>query len=182
MKEQPISFPLTNAEFLKVISNSFCRFLRVETSRSPEKLKPLHGAIAADLSRRLGEGYHVCSQGFGLGEEFTVRGRYVPKRVDITIFKQDKVAAGVAVKFVMQNYSQNSNNYFENMLGETANIRAAGYPYFQISSFRINCLIIGGTPIRPSNGGRPLRSGMLPNTSAFRGTMRMFSITRPTRR
>lgn len=132
MKEQPISFPLTNAEFLKVISNSFCRFLRVETSRSPEKLKPLHGAIAADLSRRLGEGYHVCSQGFGLGEEFTVRGRYVPKRVDITIFKQDKVAAGVAVKFVMQNYSQNSNNYFENMLGETANIRAAGYPYFQI--------------------------------------------------
>ena len=130
MKEQPISFPLTNAEFLKVISNSFCRFLRVETSRSPEKLKPLHGAIAADLSRRLGEGYHVCSQGFGLGEEFTVRGRYVPKRVDITIFKQDKVAAGVAVKFVMQNYSQNSNNYFENMLGETANIRAAGYPYF----------------------------------------------------
>ena len=52
MKEQPISFPLTNAEFLKVISNSFCRFLRVKTSRSPEKLKPLHGAIAADLSRR----------------------------------------------------------------------------------------------------------------------------------
>ena len=132
MKEQPISFPLTNAEFLKVISNSFCRFLRVKTSRSPEKLKPLHGAIAADLSRRLGEGYHICSQGFGLGKEFTVRGRYVPKRVDITIFKQDKVAAGVAVKFVMQNYSQNSNNYFENMLGETANIRAAGYPYFQI--------------------------------------------------
>lgn len=87
MKEQPISFPLTNAEFLKVISNSFCRFLRVKTSRSPEKLKPLHGAIAADLSRRLGEGYHICSQGFGLGKEFTVRGRYVPKRVDITIFK-----------------------------------------------------------------------------------------------
>ena len=32
----------------------------------------------------------------------------------------------------MQNYSQNSNNYFENMLGETANIRAAKCPYFQI--------------------------------------------------
>ena len=84
MKEQPISFPLTNAEFLKVISNSFCRFLRVKTSRSPEKLKPLHGAIAADLSRRLGEGYHICSQGFGLGKEFTVRGRYVPKRLNST--------------------------------------------------------------------------------------------------
>lgn len=32
----------------------------------------------------------------------------------------------------MQNYSQNSNNYFENMLGETANIRTANCPYFQI--------------------------------------------------
>ena len=32
----------------------------------------------------------------------------------------------------MQNYSQNSNNYFENMLGETANIRCTNIPYFQI--------------------------------------------------
>ncbi len=36
------------------------------------------------------------------------------------------------VKFVMQNYSQNSVNYFENMLGETANIRSKNIPYFQI--------------------------------------------------
>ena len=36
------------------------------------------------------------------------------------------------MKFVMRNYSQNSNNYFENMLGETANIRSSGVPYFQI--------------------------------------------------
>ena len=33
---------------------------------------------------------------------------------------------------VMRNYSQNSNNYFENMLGETANIRSNAIPYFQI--------------------------------------------------
>ena len=32
----------------------------------------------------------------------------------------------------MNNYSQNSNNYFENMLGETANICCANIPYFQI--------------------------------------------------
>ena len=32
----------------------------------------------------------------------------------------------------MRNYSQNSNNYFENMLGETANIRMNSIPYFQI--------------------------------------------------
>ena len=44
----------------------------------------------------------------------------------------DEVVAGIGVKFVMQNYSQNSNNYFENMLGETANIRCSNVPYFQI--------------------------------------------------
>ena len=32
----------------------------------------------------------------------------------------------------MNNYSQNSNNYFENMLGETANIRTNNKEYFQI--------------------------------------------------
>lgn len=32
----------------------------------------------------------------------------------------------------MNNYFQNSNNYFENMLGETANIRARNKKYFQI--------------------------------------------------
>ena len=54
------------------------------------------------------------------------------KKVDITITKQNKPIAGFAIKFVMQNYSQNSNNYFENMLGETANIRSNRIPYFQI--------------------------------------------------
>lgn len=54
------------------------------------------------------------------------------KTVDVTIFKDKKDIAGVAVKFVMNNYSQNSNNYFENMLGETANIRANKKKYYQI--------------------------------------------------
>lgn len=52
------------------------------------------------------------------------------KKADITILKDKK--SGVGVKFVMSNYLQNSNNYFENMLGETANIRSAKIPYFQI--------------------------------------------------
>lgn len=132
MKEQNISFPLTNAEFLKVISNSFCRFLQKGTSRSTDKLKPLHGAIACDLHRRLGSDYEIISQGYGVGKEAQIQGRYIKKWVDITVTKRSKAVAGLAVKFVMQNYSQNSNNYFENMLGETANIRANKCPYFQI--------------------------------------------------
>lgn len=56
------------------------------------------------------------------------------KRVDITIKSSDthEILAGIGIKFVMQNYAQNSSNYFENMLGETANIRCNNYPYFQV--------------------------------------------------
>lgn len=122
---------MDNQEFLKVVGNSFKKFLETG-SRSNEKLKILHGAIAKDLKDRLGVGYSVCSLGIGNGKEEKLDGRYIDKVVDITIKRGQKSIAGIGVKFVMQNYSQNSNNYFENMLGETANIRCANIPYFQI--------------------------------------------------
>ena len=122
---------MDNHEFLTVVRDSFKKFLETG-SRSNEKLKILHGAIAKDLKERLGKEYSVQSLGVGNGKEMKIDGRYIDKAVDITILKEDKPIAGIGVKFVMQNYSQNSNNYFENMLGETANIRCANIPYFQI--------------------------------------------------
>lgn len=125
---------LSNQQFLDKVLTSFKEFISCGTSRSTAKLKPLHGAIAADIAELLGNDYKVYSQGFGNGREQKIGGRYIDKRVDITIeeIATQKPVAGIGVKFVMQNYSQNSNNYFENMLGETANIRAANCPYFQI--------------------------------------------------
>lgn len=122
---------MDNQEFLMVVGNSFKKFLETG-SRSNEKLKILHGSIAQDLKERLGNGYYVQSLGIGNGKEMKLDGRYIEKVVDITILKDCTPIAGIGVKFVMQNYSQNSNNYFENMLGETANIRCANIPYFQI--------------------------------------------------
>lgn len=132
MKKQKILFPMTNTDFLRALSNSFLAFLESRTSRSTQKLRPLHGALAEDLSKRLGGAYEIVSLGYGNEKEARIAGRYFDKKVDITILKQGVPVAGIAVKFVMQNYSQNSNNYFENMLGETANIRSNRYPYFQI--------------------------------------------------
>jgi len=61
------------------------------------------------------------------------RGRYIDKVVDIIVLNElGQPISGIAFKFVMSNYKQNSNNYFENMLGETANIRCRNIPYFQI--------------------------------------------------
>lgn len=123
---------MDNAEFVGAIERSFIEFIKSGTSRSTRKLVPLHGAIACDMYERLGDGYQIQSQGFRNNKEGTIEGRYMDKKVDISIFRDLRPVCGIAVKFVMQNYSQNSNNYFENMLGETANIRSAMCPYFQI--------------------------------------------------
>ena len=125
---------LSNYQFLEKIQTSFKEFIKCKTSRSTAKLKPLHGAIAQDIAKRLGDEYKIWSQGYDEDKEIKINGRYIDKNVDITIVNKqtERPVAGIAIKFVMQNYSQNSNNYFENMLGETANIRTANCPYFLI--------------------------------------------------
>jgi hypothetical protein len=122
---------MNNLEFLDCILQSFKVFL-VTGSRSNKKLKVLHGGIANDLANKLGENYSIKSLGYNNGKEGKIQGRYINKNVDITVYKNEIPIAGIGIKFVMQNYSQNSINYFENMLGETANIRSANIPYFQI--------------------------------------------------
>ncbi len=123
---------LNNAQFLTVIKESFETYLQVGTSRSTAKLKTLHGHIANDLQETFGKDFRILSQGYGNGKEASINGRYYPKNVDITVSHQGIPVAGYGVKFVMRNYSQNSNNYFENMLGETANLRSNQVPYFQV--------------------------------------------------
>ncbi len=122
---------MRNEDFLKIISKSFRVFLET-SARSNKKLKILHGTIAKDIKESLGEEYTIHSLGYGNGKESKIKGRYMDKGVDITISKEEDDLGGVGVKFVMNNYAQNSNNYFENMLGETANIRTARKKYFQV--------------------------------------------------
>lgn len=122
---------MDNMEFLNNVKKAFYKYLETG-SRSNEKLKILHGAIATDLKERLGNDYVVHSLGYNDNKEVEMSGRYMNKKVDIAVEIGNEVKAAIALKFIMRNYSQNSNNYFENMLGETANIRAAGRPYFQI--------------------------------------------------
>lgn len=123
---------MTNSDFCKVIKESFLKCYRT-SPRSNEKLKILHGAISRDLKSKMRDyRYTVVSLGFALGKEYEVEGKYNKKAVDITILKNNSPIAGIAVKFVMSNYSQNSNNYFENMMGETVNIRSMNIPYYQV--------------------------------------------------
>jgi hypothetical protein len=80
----------------------------------------------------LGKEYSVFS--LGHGGEATVDGKYYPKNLDISIIRNKKVLTTISFKFVTSNYKQNSNNYFENLLGETANIRRVnvGFAHFLV--------------------------------------------------
>ncbi|MDD5071915.1 MAG: hypothetical protein PHQ42_04240 [Patescibacteria group bacterium] len=103
---------MTNNQFLQTVKQSFLKFLKTH-SRSNKKLIVLHGAIAKDIKDRLGDKYKIKSLGVGDGKEGKLNGRYMGKTVDILISKDGDDLAGIGVKFVMNNYSQNSNNYFE---------------------------------------------------------------------
>ena len=122
-----------NKDFLNTVLESLKEFLK-NGSRSNKKLKPLHGNIKNDLLKKLHsegiKGVELISLDNENNKEDIVKGRYYEKKVDISIRKN--LIGAIGVKFVMNNYMQNANNYFENMLGETANIRATNIPYFQV--------------------------------------------------
>lgn len=92
-------------------------------ARSTEKLKPIHAFFAKTLDKIFEQKCQVHSLGTGL-KELTVEGKYYPKNIDITVCQLDKPVFCLGIKFVTSNYKQNANNYFENMMGETANVQA----------------------------------------------------------
>jgi hypothetical protein len=102
-------------------------------NRSANKVDIIHGIIANHLQTFLGEDYIVKTK-FTTGKEEIIIGRYNDKRVDILVERKadNKQIAGLGLKFILSSFQKNSNNYFENMLGETANIRSNNIPYFQV--------------------------------------------------
>ncbi len=132
------------ASFLKAISETF-RAYNTYGARSNKKLIPIHRWFAEIIESKLGNGYSVRS--LGKNGEFKIDGKYYPKTLDIAIFKNQKIIATISFKFVTSNYKQNSNNYFENLLGETANIRRIniGFAHFLV--------LRGHTPYYDKNKG-----------------------------
>lgn len=117
--------------FLIAISKTFLAY-NTFGARSNKKLIPIHKWFAEVIENKLGRGYSVKS--LGKDGEFKLDGKYYPKTLDISIFKNKKIIATISFKFVTSNYKQNSNNYFENLLGETANIRRVniGFAHFLV--------------------------------------------------
>jgi hypothetical protein len=144
--------------FITAVEESFHMYKKYR-ARSTAKLKPIHWYIATVLDSIWGNNFEIHCLGndakkypdldeirkryWGYkpknirSREKEVSGRYYPKSVDITITQYDKPVFCLGIKFVTSNYKQNANNYFENMMGETANIQALGdLPYAHLIILR----------------------------------------------
>lgn len=127
---------MNNNDFLKILKTVAA--LGVDDARGTSKLAILHGAIANDLQKRLDnespDKFFVYAKGRSeikndkVNKEQKVKGRYYAKNVDITVRvgpkENDPVVAGFELKFPMSSFNKNSNNQFENLLGNVANLRS----------------------------------------------------------
>ncbi len=121
-------------KFIAAIAKSFETY-KLKGARSPEKIKPLHSYVAQVLSAIWGEMFETNFMGEN-SKEKRLDGKYYPKNIDITVSRNQKPVFCVGVKFVTSNYKQNANNYFESMMGETANIQTTVIPYAHLIIFR----------------------------------------------
>ncbi len=122
-------------KFRQSLEDGYKKYLSTHP-RSSEKIVPMHKAISemilSELNKDGRSDYTVKSMGIGDNREYKFSGRYYSKDIDITVFYKSKPISGLGFKFITSNYKQNSNNYFENMLGETANLKRADFLYGQV--------------------------------------------------
>ena len=116
--------------FLRCIQDSYKKYNEFG-ARSTKKLKPAHRWVADTLRKHLGE--HYQTRGMRDDEptarEETASGLYYDKAIDIAVLNQGRLVSGVSFKFITSNYKQNSVNYFDHLLGETANLRRGEIGY-----------------------------------------------------
>jgi len=122
---------------LKVVQQSYQ--IGIRNPRRDAKLRPLHGYISDTIKGLVSQDLKIYSlypplpgvERDDTNKEAVIAGAYYDKRVDIAIYNErgeSKPDLIVAVKFVLSNYRQNAINYFENSIGESANLQMGGTP------------------------------------------------------
>ncbi len=136
-------------DFFNAIKESYFKYLLCG-DRSEEKLKPLHAWVGNTIKMFIPDLYEVY---FLNGKEVQTEGEYYTKVVDVAIVKKEfkpikrrigfksvfyipKIEMAISIKFITSNFKQNANNYFENLLGECANLRARGIKFGHLVVFR----------------------------------------------
>ena len=132
--------------FLSAMQESYQK-VQVYGVRSNQKTKILHGWAQEELRCELGNDYLFTGQTPSSSREAKVEGMYYYKKVDILVERDGQELGVVSIKFVISNYKQNSINYFEQQIGETANLRRKNIVYGNIFC------ITNPIPYKESNGG-----------------------------
>ena len=114
--------------FLGAMQQSYQKVLDHGT-RSNEKTKVLHGWVQEEMARELGNDYTFVGQTPMDSTEANVSGMYYDKDVDVLIIRNEHELGVISIKFVISNYWQNAINYFEQQIGETANLRRKNVVY-----------------------------------------------------
>ena len=120
---------------------------KITAPTSNKKLKKAHALIKADLSI---DGFEIycLNEGVTSGEKTIYPFDGYSKKIDFSCYKDDKLIYVGGTKFIFRNYKQNSNNYFENELGQAYIITQFGkkIPYFTLT------VIIDEIPYYKKNG------------------------------
>ncbi len=130
--------------FLLALSKTF-RDYNKYGARSNKKLFAIHGWLAKIIKKDLGAKFDINS--LGCGGERKLNGKYYPKNLDVSVAHNGGIVSTISFKFVTSNYKQNGNNYFENLLGETANIRRVNVGFAHLLVLR------SSTPYYDKNKG-----------------------------
>ena len=116
------------------VQESYRRYMHYGP-QSDQKVKALHGWAAEELQERLGKYYGVHSLSDAGGREKKVSGEYYEKWVDIAISREGTTLGAISVNLVTTDYIQSKSHYFEQQLGETANLRRGNIVYGHIMVF-----------------------------------------------
>ena len=125
-------FNMRILESYDVVHRASQRGQRAEGTRSTQKLIPIHSYLGEGIKSIWGKDFSVNYIDQHSSKEARVHGKYYAKRVDIAIGYCGQPVFCLGMKFPLSDFGKNSNNYFENMLGETANLQANKIPYAQI--------------------------------------------------
>lgn len=93
----------------------------IHGSRSNKKLIPIHSYVANHLKNKTHLKINALPD-----KEINIIGKYYNKKVDICLYNDVQNYGHISIKFIMSNYSQNSNNYFESLIGELINLKING--------------------------------------------------------
>lgn len=127
----------TQRSFYDALEDTYAAF-ETHGARSSKKLIALHGWFHDAIQTEY-PNYVVMSMREG-SKEAKVPGSYYPKNVDVAVFQSENEFEArqplliLSIKFAINNFRQNSNNYFEGLLGETSNLQSNGVPvtYFSV--------------------------------------------------